>query len=402
MSLNARRKRIMKHFDTVLADAVDRGALAGAVALVIRRGQVVYSRTIGWRDAEARIPMTEDSLFRIASMTKPVTSVAVMALCEEGKIGLEDPISQYIPELAKPRVLVVQDETFSLVPAEREITIHDLLTHTAGISYRLWDRPHLGRLYAEADIHDGLSESTAPLKENVARLARLPLWHQPGAGWEYGLSTDVLGRLVEVVSCESLDSYFRRRIFQPLGIKDTGFLVPADQAGRLAALYTQDTVSGQIRRVGPAPVREGQIIYSSTYASNPENRYFSGGAGLTSTVGDYARFLQMLLNGGEVDGHHLLRPTTVEQMTRHQIGSLRTDFPEAGDGFGYGFGIVTGEDSTATYAPAGSYSWGGAFGTYFWVDPSHDLFGVLMTQLLPRPTELRQQFTRHIYATLME
>jgi CubicO group peptidase (beta-lactamase class C family) len=178
--------------------------------------------------------------------------------------------------------------------------------------------------------------------------------------------------------------------------------VPPDQAGRLATLYTRDAESGQIRRVVPVPVREGQIIYSSTSPCNPENVYFSGGAGLTSTVGDYARFLQMLLNGGELDGHRLLKPTTVEQMTRHQIGALRTAFPESGDGFGYGFGIVTGEDSAAAYSPAGSYSWGGAFGTIFWVDPSHDLVGVLMTQLLPRPTELRQQFTRHTYVSLVE
>jgi CubicO group peptidase (beta-lactamase class C family) len=210
----------------------------------------------------------------------------------------------------------------------------------------------------------------------------------------------VLGRLIEVVSGDSLATYFYRRIFQPLRMDDTGFLVPPDQAGRLAALYTLDAETGQIRRVGPAPVREGQIIYSATYPCNPESVYCSGGAGLTSTVGDYARFLQMLLNGGELNGHRLLKPTTVERMTRHQIGPLRTAFPESGDGFGYGFGIVTGEDSTAAYAPAGSYSWGGAFGTFFWLDPSHELFGLLMTQLLPRPTELRQQFIRSTYEAL--
>ena len=290
---------------TMLDDAAARRQIAGGAALVARRGKVVYLATAGRRDAEAGLPVDEATIYRIASMTKPVTSVAVMMLREEGKLGLDDPVSRYLPEFRAPTVLVAgradpAGEPLT-VPARREITIRDLLTHTSGLSYRFFDRPVLGRLYAASGVSDGLCETPGTVADNVGRLARLPLLHQPGTAWEYGLNTDVLGRVVEVVSGRTLDEFFRDRIFGPLKMEDTSFVVPEAKRHRLAALYTPGPDKA-IRRVGPGPVEAGALVYSATYPTRDGSTYFSGGAGLCSTIGDYARFLQMLLNRGELDG----------------------------------------------------------------------------------------------------
>lgn len=371
----------------LIQEHLDRQQIAGAVVLVQQHGKPVYYETIGKADAEANKAMTRDSIFRIASMTKPITSVAIMMLVEEGKLRLDDPLSKHLPEFSDMMMLVPTkegegDKGYRLVKADRAITIRHLLTHTSGIIYRFSGRPHLAKMYAEAGVSDGLVETEGTIGENVKRIAKLPLLHQPGTAWEYGLNTDVLGRVVEAASGKSLDDFFRERIFTPLQMHDTGFIVPKEKLSRLAALYTPDDKK-TIRPVGSGPIRAGFLVYSATYPTADNSRYYSGGAGLTSTARDYGRFLQMLLNRGELDRKRLLKPETVDQITRNQIGDKQIGFTVHGDGFGYGFGIVTGREKPASPASVGSYSWGGIFNTFFWVDPRRQLIGILMTQLYP-------------------
>ncbi|HEY7330053.1 MAG TPA: serine hydrolase [Gemmataceae bacterium] len=361
---------------------VDKREIAGAVVLVQERGKPVYYEAIGQSDVDANKPMIRDTIFRIASMSKPITSVAVMMLVEEGKLGLDDPLSKHIPEFTDMTVLVPTKEGYRLVKAERAITIRQLLTHTSGIIYRFSGRLHLAKLYTEAGVSDGLTETEGTIGENVKRIAKLPLLHQPGTTWEYGLNTDVLGRVVEIASGKTLDEFFRERIFAPMQMRDTGFVVPKEKRSRLAALYTPDEKK-TIRRVGNEPIRVGSLVYSATYPTADNSRYYSGGAGLVSTAHDYGRFLQMMLNRGELDGKRLLKPETVDQMTRNQIGDQQIAFSVHGDGFGYGFGVVTGREKPASPAPVGSYSWGGIFNTFFWVDPRRQLIGIVLTQLYP-------------------
>ncbi len=404
----------LKRINTLLDDAVARRQIAGGAAVIAHRGKVVYLRTAGRRDIEAGLPVDPSTVYRIASMTKPITSVAIMMLYDVGKLRLDDPLARFVPEFGGPSVLKAGQSngaagTPATVPAAREITIHDLLTHTSGLSYRFFDRPALGKLYAEAGVSDGLCETPGTIGENVLRLAKLPLLHQPGTAWEYSLSTDVLGRVVEVVSGQTLDAFFRERIFRPLRMEDTSFLVPESKRIRLAALYTPGPDKA-IRRVGPGRVHAGALVYSATYPTADGSKYFCGGGGLCSTIGDYARFLQMLLNRGELDGMRLLKPETVDLMTRNQIGDLRLAFPNHGDGFGYGFGVLTKRGKTDEFrrsmyddvASVGTYSWGGIFNTYFWVDPERELFGILMTQLYPADhLKLHEEFKRLVYEALL-
>jgi putative heme-binding domain-containing protein len=396
----------------LLDNAVARRQIAGGAALVARNGKAVYLATAGHRDAEAGVPSDEATIYRIASMTKPVTSVAVMMLYEQGRLGLDDPVFRYLPEFQSPNVLVADrvdaPDAPVTVPARREITIRDLLTHTSGLTYRFFDRPGLGKLYAAAGISDGLAETPGTVADNIRRLARMPLLHQPGTAWEYGLNTDVLGRVVEVVSGRTLEELFRERIFGPLKMEDTFFIVPDAKRKHLAALYTPGADKA-FRRVGPGRLEAGALVYSATYPSSNGNTYFSGGAGLCSTIGDYARFLQMLLNRGELDGNRLLKPETVDLMTRNQIGDLQIAFPNHGDGFGYGFGVLTERGKTDEFrrksyddvASVGTYSWGGIFNTYFWVDPNRRMMGILMTQIYPADhLKLREEFKRLAYEAI--
>jgi CubicO group peptidase (beta-lactamase class C family) len=395
----------LKRLDALLQDAVDQQQIAGGVALLARKGKVGYLQAIGRQDVEAGKPMAPDTIFRIASMTKPVTSVAVMMLVDEGRLRTTDPISKYLPEFKSPRVLVpaADGAGYALVPAERAITVHHLLTHTSGITYRFLGRPHLGPLYRQAGISDGLSQTEGTIADNVKRLAALPLLHQPGTAFEYGLSIDVLGRLVEVVSGQGLDQLFHQRIFKPLRMTDTSFFLPAEKRSRLAALYAPGT-DKKIVRVGEEPVTAGELIYSASYPYRGPRTYFSGGAGLVSTASDYARFLQMLLGGGELDGVRLLKPETVKQMTQSQIGMLKPLIGGTpGNPFGYGFGIVTAEGKDKDVASVGTYSWGGIFYTHFWVDPRKELVGILLTQVYPYGhLTLRNDFKKLAYEALAE
>jgi len=378
---------------------VDRKQIAGAVAIVLQRGKPVFSAAIGSADVEANRPMADDTLFRIASMTKPVTSVAVLMLVEDGRCKLTDPVSKYLPQFKDMRVL--DPKGAGTVPAIREVTIHDLLTHTSGLSYGFLAGDRLGPMYRDAKVSDGLAPADGTLAENIHRLAGLPLKYQPGAAWEYGLSADVLGRLVEVVAEKSLDEFFQDRIFRPLGMTNTYFTLPREKRDRLASLYRLGSDKA-ITKVGDDPVREGALTYSAAMPLR-EKGYFSGGAGLVSTAPDYARFLQMLLNKGELDGQRILKPETVVLMARNQIGDLTLTLGGHGDKFGYGFGVVTAAGREKEVASAGTFSWGGIYNTYFWVDPEKEVIGVLMTQLFPFDhLTLREDFKRLTYEALAE
>jgi CubicO group peptidase (beta-lactamase class C family) len=381
----------------LLQKHVDRKEVAGAVALVLQRGKPVYSASVGSADIGAGRPMSDDTIFRIASMTKPITSVAVLILAEDGRFKLTDPVSRLLPEFKDLRVL--DPKGAGTVPAKREVTIHDLLTQTSGLSYGFLAGDRLGPLYREARVCDGLAPPDGTLAENMHRLAGLPLKYQPGAAWEYGLSTDVLGRLVEVVSRKSLDEFFRERIFGPLGMTDTHFTLPPAKHHRLAALY-RPGADKAVEKVGNDPVRVEALTYSADMPLRDKG-YFSGGAGLVSTAPEYARFLQMLLNKGELGGKRLLKAETVELMTRNQIGDLKVAIGGHGDKFGYGFGVVSAAGRGTEVASAGTFSWGGIYNTHFWVDPEKEVVGILLTQLYPFDhLSLREDFKRLTYEAL--
>lgn len=372
--------------EQAIRQLVDDGKLAGGSVLIARKGKTAYQVAVGSADREAGRPMAEDTIVRIASMTKPITSTAVMILVDDGKIDLDDPLSNYLPEFAHPTVLRAREgETddmppFEIAPAEGEITIRQLLTHTSGLSYRFAGKPHLAEMYVRAGVSDGLSETPGSIGDNAWRIAQVPLLHDPGTAWEYSLSTDVLGRVVEVASGQSLDTFFRSRIFDPLGMDDTHFVLPEEKRDRLAAVYEPDE-DGGIRPLDARPEQHGPLVYSASYPTWDDGAYYSGGAGLVSTLGDYSRFLQMLLNEGELDGVRVLEPGTVEAMTTDQVGDLEPPDWGHGRGFGFGFGVATGEGE-APWA-VGSYSWGGFFNTYFWVDPRNELVGVVFSQKYP-------------------
>ncbi len=385
---------------------MDNKEIAGAVLLVARHGKVAYLEAVGKQDVEAGVPMSPESIFRIASMTKPITSTAAMILADQGRLDLSDPISKYLPEFKFMKVAVPRKlgrgedspgnpaEGYVLVQAYRPITVRDLLMHTSGLCYRFTDRPYIGKLYAESNIFDGLTPSDVSLAENVRRLAALPLHHQPGTAWEYGLNTDVLGRIVEVVSGQPLDDFFAGRILRPLKMNETSFLLPEAEKDRLTALY-EPGPDGKIKRAGDGPTVKGASTYSANAAYRQRPGYFSGGAGLLSTAGDYARFLQMLLNRGELDGVRVLRPETVGAMTRDQTQGLPLWIPVHGFAFGYGFGVATKADAEGKRDPVGTFSWGGIYYTDFWVDPKDEVIGVMMTQIFPSgQLKLRDEFHR--------
>lgn len=393
----------LERIDTLLQTAVESRQVVGAVALLARHGKISHVKAVGWRDAEAQVPMTTDTIFRMVSQTKPITAAAVMILVEEGKLRLNDPVSKFIPEFKNPTVGITNLFTWGLQtrPAKREITVRDLLTNTSGLTYRFWDIQPWAALYRHAGVSDGVNHSPGTSLNNVRRLAKMPLMFQPGSYWAYGINYDVLGVIVEAASGQDLDTFYRERIFTPLKMNDTTFYVQEEKKERLAALYLPDR-HGKARRVGDGLVTVGEMEFSATYPCEKFGRYFSGGAGLVSTASDYARFLQMLLNGGELDGVRLLHPETVAQMTSNQIGYMKTYFPQYGDSFGYGVGVLTVDGKPTDVASTGTYSWGGLFQSYFWVDPKRDLFGILMVQLfMIGDLPLRQEFKKRAYECLV-
>jgi CubicO group peptidase (beta-lactamase class C family) len=387
------------HVRSFLESAVAEGRLAGAVALVALGGELLSFDVVGMADREAGRPMANDTLFRIASMTKPITSVAVMMLVEEGRLALEDPISKFLPELGAVRVLK-GDGSRDTVAAARGITIRDLLTHTSGITYEFVGSEPLATMYGEKDVSNGLIETEGTIADLVKQLGALPLLHQPGERWSYGQSTDVLGRLVEVVSGLSLDVFLRDRIFTPLGMKDTSFFPPEDQAGRMAAVYEWSEAEG-LRRLPEEPIVQGHLKYSTTFHFHGPRTFFSGGGGLASTAPDYYRFAQMLRNRGELDTIRILKQETVALMTENHIGDLSMggDLPLPDPlRFGLGFSVKTMSDAEGG---RGTFGWAGFFHTLFWIDPENDLIGIFLSQLrLPEGKDVQGDFRRVVYEAL--
>lgn len=374
-SVGLSTKRLQRLSRVVEQDIQD-GRIAGGVTLVVRRGRVAWFKAQGMADREARKPMRRDTIFRICSMTKPITSVAVMMLYEEGHFLLEDPVSKYLPEFKNPKVLVkTAAGQRQEVATTREITILDLLRHTSGLTYN-WNED-LGPVYTKSKVAHGMLQYDGTLEDSVKSLAAAPLLFNPGEKWEYGLSTDVLGRLVEVVSGMPLDQFFRTRVFEPLGMKDTYFYLPAKDVERLATAYTYYEGKG-LNRFPDTPIEEGPMIYSADYPYRGPRKLFSGGAGLSSTAADYARFCQMLLDGGKLGTKRLLSRKSVELMTHDQLGSLRTDWA-----FGLGFGINGVKTPLSELGTPGEYNWGGFFYTSFSIDPKEKMIVIFMAQLHP-------------------
>jgi CubicO group peptidase (beta-lactamase class C family) len=374
--------------DRALQHYVDDNRIAGIVALVLRDGQPVYERAVGWSDKEASRKMTTDTIFRIASQTKAITSTAILSLVEEGKLTINDPVSRVIPQFAKTTVAAGG----SVVPAKRAITIRDLLTHTAGISYGT--EPAIAAQYEAKGLGPaaGFGWYTADKDESVCstmeRLATLPFVAQPGEQWVYGYNTDILGCVVERASGMPLDAFIRTRITEPLRMTDTQFYLPAAQRNRLAAVYASGD-DGLIKRAPDGPRGQGN------YVDGPR-RNFAGGAGLLSTARDYSRFLEMIRRGGELDGVRILAPRTVKLMSTNQVGTLHS-----ANGLGFGLGFETTDRFGANGLDSeGAFGWAGAYGTIYRIDPEARLVMVMMIQLLPNATDIRTVFPTLVYQAI--
>jgi len=352
----------------------------GSVALIARHGKIVFYKAYGYNDPATRQPLARDGIFRIASQTKAVTTVAVMMLWEEGKFSLDDPVSMYIPSFSGERVLDsynAADTTYTTVPARRQVTIRDLLTHTSGIGYPAIGTPAENAVYAKAKVTGGVGVRDQKLSDAMNTLGGLPLFFEPGTQWKYGLNMDVLGYLVELWSGMTLEEFFTRRIFGPLGMKDTYFNVPASKGSRLVNFFMGDS-SGTITKT---PRTFGGALDMNFPLEHTD--YFSGGGGLSSTIYDYAVFLQLLLNGGEYNGVRLLARNTVRMMTMNQIGELHPNIGEDArvDKFGFGFYIVSSAGSALGPSQEGTYAWGGVFSTGYWVDPKEDMIVLIYRQM---------------------
>jgi len=347
---------------------VDEGRLAGITTIISRHGQIADFQTYGYRDIEAGDSMAEDDIFRIYSMSKPITGVALMMLYEEGKFRLSDPVRRYIPEFADLKVAASWGPDGPVLEdADHAMTIRELMTHTAGLAYGIGDPHPADRLYAS----EGVLDSGQTLKDMIDKLAELPLRQQPGTRWTYSIAVDVQGYLVEVLSGQPFDEFLQERIFDPLGMDDTGFHVPSEDHGRFAQVYGYDEDRALVAPSAPdAAAGPRPFLDPATF--------FSGGGGLVSTTMDYLRLCQMLLNGGELDGERLLSPTTVEMMTRNHLPRDMGEYA-SGVGFGLDFSLVL-DPVEAGSVSAGEYSWGGAAGTWFWIDPVEDLVFVGMIQ----------------------
>ena len=363
----------LKRIRSFLQGYYNSGQVSGFLTVVARRGKIVHFETIGMQDVENNKPVEPDTIFRIYSMSKPITSVAVMMLYEEGHFQLGTPVAQFIPEFKNMKVYNA-DQT-EILDAKKKITIKHLLMHTAGFTYGWGDKP-VDERYKAAKIF----ERDTTLADMVKKLGKIPLVHEPGERWTYGVSVDVLGYLVEVVSGMPFEEFLQTRIFGPLGMVDTAFSVPPEKQDRFAALYRHNRKENQMKRVGTdAPLANDELSF-----------FPSGGGGLVSTAADYMRFCQMLLNGGELDGVRILGKKTVELMR----------YPHHDDWFGLGFRVVTRKNPPNILNSVGNFSWGGAAATTFWIDPQEELIGLLMTQLLNNRFPFQQQFKVLTYQAL--
>lgn len=387
----ARLDRLGAALDQYVAD----GRLPGGVVLVARRGQVAYLHAFGMRDREAREAMPEDALFRIASQSKAVVSVAAMILIEEGRLLLSDRVGRFLPEFMETTVAVPDEGGgYAVVPARRAITVRDLLTHMAGVGYgggpggEQWEAAGITGWY--------FAHRTEPIRETARRMAALPFPAQPGEAWVYGYATDILGAVVEVASGQPLDAFLEERIFGPLEMSDTHFYVPRGKSGRLATVYGHSPEGDLLRAPdGPGMRTQGE------YLDGPRAS-FSGGAGLVSTAGDYARFLQMLLNGGELDGVRVLSPASVRLMTVDHAATVLDDAPGwEGAGFGLGFQVTLDLGATGAHGSVGEYGWGGAYHSTYWVDPAEELVVVYMTQVIPAQVDDHARLRALVYQAIV-
>ena len=379
----------LARLDSVFQKLVDNGTIPHAVTFVAHHGKVIHNKAFGWRNVEAKIPCQKDDYFRMASQTKAITAVAVMTLVEEGKILLDEPIKKYIPEFENPRVLVSfneLDSTYTSLPADKDITIRHLLTHTSGISYG--NGSPLGKIFAKKGIPPLNTLENKTLGEVVRTLATCPLEHDPGEKFTYGMSLDVLGYLIEVVSGKPVDQYFKERIFEPLGMNNTFFYIPKGKENRIVTLYQKDKNSALI----PNPSK----LYQ-TYPYSGAQTMFSTGAGLSGTIEDYAKFCQMILNGGEFNGKRILGRKTVELMCKNQVKDLRGEI-----GFGLAFDDFRSEYSHESIASEGSMRWGGMFGTDYIIDPKEDLILLFYINLQPNNTgqDFKVLFHNLVYQAL--
>jgi len=386
-----RLKRIDDGFQRFIADHW----VNGGVALVIRDNKIVYHKAFGYDDPATKEMYAKDDIFRIASQTKAITSVAAMMLMEEGKFLLDDRVSKYIPSFAMPKVIDKyneKDSTYTTVPAKREITVRDLLTHTSGLGYAQIGSKEATAIYFKNKITAGLLVTDDKLLDAMTRLGKLPLMHQPGEKWTYGLNTDLLGCLVEIWSGMSLDDFFRTRIFTPLGMKDTYFNVPQEKASRLVNFFTQDSTLKFVKAsnaFGSGGLNMGYPLEKKSY--------FSGGGGLSSTILDYGIFLQMLANGGVYNGVRILSPSSIRLMTMNQIGSLSL----GEDKFGLGFSVSTPESSRLGMPKAGTFAWGGAFSTSYFVDPASHMVVLLYLQMWgPHTHDVNDRYVNLVYQAL--
>ena len=396
---------------------VEDGTMVGGMGVIARNGKIIYQQSYGMADRETGRVMEDDAIYRIYSMSKPITGVALMMLYEEGKFRLNDPIAMYMPEFANLQVAtstagtnIVSDGTTSRTVGAgdeslvgqwrkptRQPTIRDLLLHTAGMTYGVFGNTEVDQLYRKAGL---LGDTT--LAEFTKALGQLPLQYDPGAQWHYSVSVDVQGRLVEVLSGMSFGEFLKQRIFEPLDMPDTDFQVNDSNKDRLAQLYKPEGVQAN-NFFSPATgngLEVADAFVSARYIYG--GKFESGGGGLVSTARDYLRFCQMLLNGGELDGVRILSPKTIELMTTNHLGELPMGFGRSGSGFGLGFGLVLNPGDVGEVSSAGEYNWGGAAGTRFWIDPQEQLIGLFMVQSIPHRTRLAGDFKVLTYQALVE
>ncbi len=377
----------LARIDRFVQKYIDDKKFNGATAIIVRDGKVVYHKAFGYYNRQAKIPMQKDHIFRIASMTKPIISTGVMMLYEEGKFLLDDPISKYIAEFKNPQVLDkynAADTTYTTKPAKREITIRDLLSQSSGIGYAQIGSGEANAIYYKNGINGGIGTPRSSLKDMIPRLAKLPLFNNPGEAFLYGLNTDVLGYFIEVISGMPLDKFLQQHIFIPLGMKDTYFFLPAAKQNRLVPLYKIDGQS-QLK------IQDSIIPLNGTFLrdfpNTPGGSYFSGGAGLSSTAYDYALFATMMMNGGELNGLRILSPYTIRLMTSNQIGNMpmwgNADNPNR---FGLGFGVYTEKSEVLYPVQAGTFDWAGMFASHFWIDPKSKVVAVFMRNIWPTDT----------------
>jgi CubicO group peptidase (beta-lactamase class C family) len=389
----------LARLDSGMSDWIKNKWVNGAVALIARNGKIVFDKAYGYNNVDTKEPLDKNGIFRIASQTKAITTVAVMMLWEEGKFSLDDPVSKFIPSFGNQQVIATfnpTDITYTTVPAKRPVTIRDLLTHTSGLGY-----PGIGTaeeiaIYAKNRITGGVGIGGEKISSAMNRLGTLPLFFQPGEQWKYGLNHDVLGYLVQLWSGMSLEDFFAKRIFQPLGMKDTYFNMPMEKASRLVNFFLQDS-TGAIKK-------QDKIFGGALDMNYPLNKtdYFSGGGGLVSTVYDYAVFLQMLLNGGEYNGARLLARNTVRMMTMNQVGDLAVNIGDSKDNkFGFGLAVVSESGSRFTPSQPGTYAWGGVFSTTFWVDPKEHMVVLLYEQMWgPHVPDTHKLFHALVYQAI--